>query len=106
MRPPKRAPIPKTKVAKSYKNSLTKWLYHTVLSHRSPGSLCYTDKGNLFDPLHPNNSIDILNTDLSTFPVVIQGEYVWQSKASEIGDYFYYSHHFDIWFKGETVMRN
>ena len=28
-------------------------------------------KGNLFDPLHPNNSIDILNTDLSTFPVVM-----------------------------------
>ena len=57
MSPPKRAPISKTKVAKYYKNSLTKWLHcHTVLSHRSPGSLCYTDKGNLFDPLHPNNS--------------------------------------------------
>ena len=72
MRLPKRAHISKTKVAKSYKNSLTKWLYcHTVLSHTNPSLLCYTNKGNLFDPLHPNNSIDILNTDLSTFPVVM-----------------------------------
>ena len=76
MRPPKRAPISKTKVAKSYKNSLTKWPYcHIVLSHTNPSSLCYTNKGNLFDPLHPNNNIDILNTDLSIFAVVM----IWRN---------------------------
>ena len=70
--PFQRLKLQNPKVAKSYNNSLTKWLYcHAILSHTSLTSLCYTDKGNFFYPLHPNNSIDILNTDLSTFPVVM-----------------------------------
>lgn len=41
MRPPKWAPITMTKVAKSYKNSSTKWLFcHSILSHTSPSSIC------------------------------------------------------------------
>ena len=35
-----------------------------------------------------------------------QGEFVWQSGTSKIGDYFYKSHHLDIWFKGDILMRN
>ena len=51
-------------------------LYNLVwVNAYSPYSSLYitqdAGKGNLFDPLHPNNSIDILNTDLSIFPVVM-----------------------------------
>lgn len=49
MRPPKRAPITMTKVAKSYKNSSTKWLFcHSILGHTSP--YAFTNWFNLFRP--------------------------------------------------------
>ena len=72
---------------------LTLYILVWVNAYSSYSSLYITQdagKGNLFDPLHPNNSIYILNTDLSTFPGLGQGEFVWQSGASNIGDYFYY----------------
>ena len=35
-----------------------------------------------------------------------QGEFYWQSGASQIGDHFLYSHDLNVWFKGEIVKRN
>ena len=35
-----------------------------------------------------------------------QGEFVYQSKASFIGDHFLYSHYQKVWFRGDTVGRN
>ena len=35
-----------------------------------------------------------------------QGEFVYQSKASFIGDHFLYSHDLNVWFRGDIVRRN
>ena len=35
-----------------------------------------------------------------------QGEFVYQSRASLLGDHFLFSHVLDVWFKGDIVRRN
>ena len=35
-----------------------------------------------------------------------QGEFVYQSKASFVGDHFLYSHDLNMWFRGDIVRRN
>ena len=48
------------------------------------------------NPLHPNISIHILHTTLYTSPKVLTGEFVYQSKASFVGDHFLYSHNLNV----------
>ena len=48
------------------------------------------------NPLHSNISIHILYTVLYTFPQCRQGEFVWQSRTSFIGDHFLHQYDIDI----------
>ena len=60
-----------------------------------------------FNPSHPNISMHILHTVLHRFPMVLtQGEFVEQSRASLVGDYFLYSHDLNVWFWADMVRRN
>ena len=84
MRPPKRAPISKTKVAKSYKNSLTKWLYcHTVLSHTSPSWIAVSKPKNL---LQQSNSFDC-GVFISLYARCLVAEGVMLSDEQSISDF-------------------
>ena len=48
----------------------------------------------------------ILHPDLHTFPEVLTGEFVDQSKASFTGDHFLYSHDLNVLFRDDIVGRN
>ena len=49
--------------------------------------LCFS-----FNPFYPNIRMHILRTVLCHFLRCLQGEFVEQSSATLVGDYFHYSH--------------
>ena len=44
------------------------------------------------NPFHPNISIHIFHTFLYTFPLVLTSRIFFTIKASDVSDYFLYSH--------------
>ena len=68
-------------------NNIRVWLYH-------------------LDPLHPNISMHILHTVLCTFPKVLTRRTCQKSKASLLGDHFFYSRDRFVSFRGDIVKRN
>ena len=58
-----------------------------------------------FDPLHPNISIHIFHTALSTFVMVLARRIYLITKATVVGDHFLHSHNLDVCFSSHTVRR-
>ena len=69
----------------------------------------YKPSNNTFLPvlwestLYTNISMHILLTVLPTFPIELQGEFVYQSRASWVGDHFPYYHNLNVWSGGDTI---
>ena len=69
----------------------------------------YKPSNNTFLPvlwestLYTNISMHILLTVLPTFPIELQGELVYQSRASWVGDHFPYYHNLNVWSGGDTI---
>ena len=65
------------------------------------------DDPHFINTLHPNISVCIFSVLFSLhFQSCQQGKFVWQSRASLVGDLFLYSHDLNVWFRGDIVRRN
>ena len=56
--------------------------------------------------LHTKIIVYILNTVLYTFPYVLNGEFVEQSRVSSVVGHFLYSIDLNVSFRGDIVRRN
>ena len=58
------------------------------------------------NPLNSNISVHLLCTVVYTFPFVLTRRICSTIKASQVGDHFFYTCNFNVWFKSDILRRN